>query len=215
MDLKRTYSKVFAWMFIGLLITFLTGYIVSVNENMLASIFEKNLWIVFAIVEIILVIFLSARIRKMNVMTAKMCFIVYSFVSGLTFSSIFITYKISSIIYVFGITAVLFGIFALIGRFTKINLNKISTFLFMALIGIVICSIINLFLKNEGFDLGITIISVIVFIGYTAYDVQKIKLLQNSFENEDNLAICGALELYLDFINLFLDLLRLLANRDN
>lgn len=215
MDLKRTYSKVFAWMFIGLLITFLTGYIVSVNENMLASIFEKNLWIVFAIVEIILVIFLSARIRKMNAMTAKMCFIVYSFVSGLTFSSIFITYKISSIIYVFGITAVLFGIFALIGRFTKINLNKISTFLFMALIGIVICSLINLFLQNEGFDLGITIISVIVFIGYTAYDVQKIKLLQNSFENEDNLAICGALELYLDFINLFLDLLRLLANRDN
>lgn len=215
MELKRTYTKVFAWMFIGLLVTFLTGYIVSINENMLVSIFEKNLWMIFAIVEIVLVIFLSARIRKMNSMIAKMCFIVYSFVSGLTFSSIFITYKIVSIIYVFGITAVLFGIFALIGRFTKVDLSKISTFLFMALIGIVICSLINLFLKNEGFDLGITIISVIVFIGYTAYDVQKFKLLQNSFENEDNLAICGALELYLDFINLFINLLRLLAKRDN
>lgn len=215
MELKRTYSKVFAWMFIGLLVTFLTGYIVSVNENMLIAVFEKNLWILFSIIEIVLVIFLSARIRKMSSTTARICFILYSFVTGLTFSSIFITYKISSIIYVFGITAILFGIFALIGRFTKIDLSKLGTFLFMALIGIVICSIINIFLKSEGFDLGITIISLIVFIGYTAYDVQKIKLLQNSFESEDNLAICGALELYLDFINIFLDLLRLLASRDN
>lgn len=213
MELKRIYTKVFLWMFIGLLMTFLTGYIVSINENMLESIFRNNLWIVFAIVEVILVIFLSARIRKMSTMAARMCFIIYSFVTGLTFSSIFVTYELGSIIYVFVITAVLFGIFALIGHFTKLDLSKFSTYLFMALIGIIICTIINMFLGNDTFTLVITIISVIVFLGYTAYDVRKIKFLQDSFENEDNLAICGALELYLDFINLFIDLLRLIASR--
>lgn len=213
MDLKRIYTKVFLWMFLGLLMTFVTGYIVSVNENMLEAIFRNNLWILFSIIEIVLVIILSARIRKMSTTTARILFLVYSFITGLTFSSIFVTYNLDSIIYVFAITALLFGVFALIGHFTKLDLSKLSTYLFMALLGIIICTIINMFLGNDTFTLVITIISVIVFLGYTAYDVRKIRLLQNSFDNEDNLVICGALELYLDFINLFIDLLRLFASR--
>ena len=205
-------SKVFMYMFIGLLVTFLTGYIVSVNENMLLAIFKKGLYWIFAIIEVILVIFLSARIRKMGTTAARICFIIYSFVSGLTFSSIFVVYDIGYIMYVFVIAAILFGVFALIGYFTKIDLSKLGTILLMALFGVIICSIVNIFLRSEGFNLGIIIASLVIFLLYVAYDMKKVKQLQNVFENEDNLAICGALELYLDFINIFLDLLRLLSN---
>lgn len=215
MELNKVYSKVFGWMFIGLLLTFLTGYTVANNLNMLLFVYEGNKWIIFSIIEIVLVIFLSARIQKMSSITAKICFVIYSIVTGLTFSSIFLTYKLGSIIYVFGITALLFGIFALVGHFTKMNLNKIGTYLFMGLIGIIICGIINIFVGSETFDITICIIGIVIFLGYTAYDVKKINYLLQSFDNEDNLAIYGALELYLDFINLFLKLLRLFAKRDD
>ena len=207
MELNKIYSKVFGWMFFGLLGTFLTGYIIANNVNMLLFVLEIP-FIIYAILEIGLVIFLSARIHKMSDTTAKLCFLIYSFVTGLTFSTIFIVYEISSIIYVFGITALLFGIFAIFGHFTKLDLTKISTFLLMGLIGVIICSIINIFLGNSTFDLIITIISVIIFLAYTAYDMQKIKRSINTLP-EENLAIISALELYLDFINLFLELLRL------
>ena len=215
MDLKRVFTKVFAWMFIGLLITFLTGYTVANNYKMLEFVFSGFTWIIFAIVEFVLVVVLSARIQKMNPMTAKICFIVYSLVTGLTFSSIFVVYKITSIIFVFGITSVLFGIFALIGKFTNIDLTKLGTYLLMGLIGIIVCSIVNMFIGSESFNFVIIVLSILVFLGYTAYDIQKIKKLANFFENEDNLAICGALELYLDFINLFIDLLKLFGKERN
>lgn len=211
MEFKKVYTKIFMWMFIGLLVTFLTGYIVSINENMLINIFGKSTWIFLSIIEVILVIVLSARIRKMNALTAKIMFIVYSFVSGLTFSSIFVTYELESIMYVFGITSVLFGTFALIGHFTKIDLSKFSIILLMGLIGIIICGIIGMFIQNETFDITICIIGIVIFTLYIIYDMHKIKYLFNSFDNEDNLAICCALELYLDFINLFLRLISLLG----
>ncbi len=209
MELKNVYSKVFAWMFIGLLITFLTGYTVSNNAKMFISVFSGFNYLIFAIIEIGLVIFLSARLHKMSPITAKICFMLYSFVTGLTFASIFVVYQLESIIYVFGITALLFGIFALIGHYTKMDLTKIGTFLFMGLLGIIICSIINIFVNSETFDLVLTSISIIIFLGYTAYDMQKVKQALNYYPNEENLAIYGALQLYLDFINIFLDLLRL------
>lgn len=209
MELNRVYMKVFMWMFIGLLVTFLTGYIVSINENMLINIFGKSTWMFLSVADVILVIVLSARIRKMNALTAKIMFIIYSFVSGLTFSAIFVTYQLVSIIYVFGITAVLFGMFAAIGHFTKIDLSKMGTFLFMGLIGIVICGIIGIFVQSETFDLTMCIIGLIIFTLYVMYDMHKIKYLLNCFDDEDNLAICMALELYLDFINIFLRLLQL------
>lgn len=215
MESNKIYSKVFGWMFIGLLLTFLTGYTIAHNLNMLLFVFEGNKWIIFSIIEIALVIFLSARIQKMNSITAKICFVIYSIVTGITFSSIFLTYELGSIIYVFGITALLFGLFALFGYYTKIDLSKISTYLFMGLIGILICGIINIFVGNETFDIIICIVGIVVFLGYTAYDIKKIKYLSGAFDNEDNLAILGALELYLDFINLFLKLLRLFGKRDD
>ena len=207
MELNKVYSKVFSWMFLGLIVTFLTGYLISTNLDILLFVL-KIPFIIYAILEIGLVIYLSARIHKMSGTTAKICFIIYSFVTGITFSTIFLVYELSSIIYVFGITGILFGIFAIFGHFTNIDLSKISTFLLMGLLGIIICAIINMFLGNGTFDLIITIISIVIFLAYTAYDMQKIKKTMNSLP-EDNLAVIAALELYLDFINLFLDLLRL------
>ena len=214
---NQTLSKTFGWMFIGLLVTFLTGYVVSLNENMLYNIMSTWGMILCIVVELGLVIFLSARITKMQPTTAKISFLLYSFVSGLTFSSIFMVYSLNSIMYVFLITAVVFAIFAAIGAFTKIDLTKIGSYLLMALLAIIICTIINIFLNSTSFDLFLSIIIIIVFIGFTAYDVQRLKRISGTgIINEENLAIYGALELYLDFINLFLELLRLFgSSHDN
>ena len=212
MDLKRIYSKVFFWMFIGLAVTFATGYIVSENPNMIANIFTKSNTIILGIVEIGLVIALSAFMHKMSPTVASICFIVYSFVTGLTFGSIFLVYEISSIIFVFGITAVLFLIFALIGHFTNIDLTKFGVILLMMLIGIIICSIINIFVKSEAFNFGLTVLGLFIFLAYIAYDMQVIKKSLYAFDSEEKVAIYGALQLYIDFINIFLRLLRLFAS---
>ena len=211
---NNLYSKMFMWMFVGLLITFLVGYYVSTNENMIYNIFATKFYWVIYIAEIVTVIVLSARILKMSKNGAIFGFLLYSFLSGLTFSSIFLTFKMSSIIFIFLITALVFLIFALIGHFTKINLTKLGTILFMGLIGILIASIINIFVQSQTFDLILVIIGIIVFIGYIAYDINKVKRLEGQID-EDKLSIIGALELYLDFINLFIRLLQLFGkNKD-
>lgn len=205
---NKIFSKIYGWMFIGLLISFITGYYVSNNTNMLYNIFSTNLYWILAIVEIVVVIWLSAGIRKMNIVTAKTLYVLYSILTGLTLSIIFIAFKLDSIIVVFGITSVMFAIMALIGTFTNVDLTKLGTILFMGLIGIVIASIINLFIGSQAFDLGIAIVGIIVFTLYIAYDVQKIKYVATELEEDKAVIIC-AFELYLDFINLFIKLLRL------
>lgn len=205
---NKIFSKIFFWMFIGLAITFGVGYYVSLNENMLFNVFSRY-YIFFVIAEIAVVIWLSARINKMQPTTAKILFCLYSFLTGLTFSAVFVVYQLMSIITVFGITSVIFLVFALIGQYTKIDLTKLGVYLFMTLIGIIICSLINIFVGSSSFDLLLTIIGLVVFIAYVAYDVQIIKRQLYHIENEDNFAIFGALQLYLDFINIFLKLIQL------
>lgn len=149
----------------------------------------------------------------MKAVTAKICFLLYSFVSGLTFSSIFIAYDIMSIFYVFIIAAVVFAIFGAVGYFTSIDLTNLGSILLMGLIALIVCLIFNIFIGSEQFNLVLTIISLAIFVGFTAYDIQKIKRLGESSDlPEENLAIYGALELYLDYINIFLDILRLVGN---
>ncbi len=212
---SKIMSKVFLWMCIGLAITFITGRLIANNPDAVTEIFTGSRVFILAIIEIVLVIWLSARITKMSATSAKILFIVYSFVTGLTFSSIFIVYEITSIIYVFLATSLIMLIFALLGYFTKIDLTKLGTFLLMAIVGIIIMSIINIFVGSESFSLGLAIASVIIFIGFIAFDVQKIKrMYESNLIPEDNLAIFGALELYLDFINIFVDLLRIFG-KDN
>ena len=210
--MNQLLSKTFLWMFVGLIVTFLTGYIVSINENMLLSIFGGPLFWLIIILEFALVIYFSARVHKMKPITAKICFLLYSFVSGLTFSSVFVGFEISSVMYVFLIAAVVFAIFGAIGYFVNIDLNRISTFLIMGLLAIIICSFVNLFLANTTFDLIVSIIALIIFFGFTAYDIQKVKILSNAGMNNDVVAINGAFELYLDFINIFLHLLSIIGN---
>lgn len=211
---NKIFSKVFGWMFVGLLLTFITALYVSTNANIIYTLFTSKLYILTFIAEFALVIFLSARIKKMNVTTARITFLIYSFFTGLTFSSIFVVYNLTSIILMFLIAAILFLIFAVIGKYTKLDLTRFRTILIMMLIGVLITSVINIFLGNSAFDTIICIISIIVFLGFTAYDIQKISLLRNEIE-EDKLAIYGALQLYLDFINIFLDLLRLFGGSRN
>ena len=215
MESNKLLSKSFLWMCIGLLVTFVTGYGVASNERMLENIFEGSGFWIFIILEFILVIVLSLRIMKMSPTSAKICFILYSFVSGLTFSSIFVVYELSSVMYVFLLSSAIFGIMAFIGYKTNTDLSKIGFYLMMGLIAVIVVSIINVFVGNSTLEIILCIVCLLLFLGITAYDVQKIKALETSGLPEDNLAIYGALQLYLDFINIFLDLLRLFAeNKD-
>lgn len=206
---KNIFSKVYMWVFIGLLITFASSYMVSTSYTALSLIFGSSLYWVLIIAEIVVAIILPVRLNKMSKTTATILYLLYTLLSGLTFASIFILFSISSIIYVFLISALVFLIFALIGRFTNIDLTKFGTFLLMILIGVVILELINLFVANGTLDMILCVIGLLIFFGYIAYDVQKIKKLDSYGMDEDKLAIIGAFDLYLDFINIFIRLLQL------
>ena len=200
-------SKTFLWMCFGLLITFITGYFVAHNEVMLENIYGGWGYWIFVIVELLLVIVLSALIMRMKPATAKVCFLLYSFVSGLTFASIFVYYAIDSIMIIFLVAAIIFAVMAIIGYTTNVDLTRIGTYLFFALVAVLVVALINIFIGSSILAMIISIVCVLIFIGITAYDVQKIKALENSGLPKENLAIYGALDLYLDFINLFIHLL--------
>lgn len=206
---NKLFSKVFAWMFIGLIITFATGFYVALHPNMLYNIFSTGLHFGLLILEIVLVVWLSARSHKMKFSTASIVYVIYSVVTGLTFSSFFVIYELGSIMFIFALTALLFGIFALLGYTTNTDLSKFSTIFLMGLIGIILATIINIFLNNSMLEIIISWVSIILFLGITAHDIQKIKSLSNVITDENAIAIIGALDLYLDFINIFIDLIKL------
>lgn len=210
--MNKLLPKTFLWMFIGLAVTFLTGYIVSINESMVASVLGSPLLYVLLILELGLVVFFSARVHKMSPTTAKICFLLYSFVSGLTFCNVFLLFELNSVMFVFLIAAVVFGIFGAIGYYTNFDLSSIVTYLIMGLCGTIICVIVNMFLNNSTFDLVVSIISLVIFFGFTAYDVQHMKNLSDEGIDNDVVAINGALQLYLDFINIFLHLLQFIGD---
>ena len=205
-------SKVFRWFGLGLLITFITAYFTSNSITMLSLIFGTPLYIIISIIEVVLAIFLVTRIRRMESTLTKISYIGYTILTGLTFSSIFIVYQMTSIIFVFLATAMVFLIFSILGRNTKIDLSKMGVFLFVGLLSIIILSLINIFIMNNTLDMLLCIVSIIIFIGYVYYDVNKIV---NYYDDTDNMAIVGAFELYLDFINIFIDLLRLFGKERN
>lgn len=206
---NKLYSKVFMWMFIGLMISAITAHIISSNEALLNAIYDGPWFMGLIILEIVLVIFLSLKITKISPRSAKISFLVYSLINGMTLSYIFVFYQLTSIALIFGLTSLIFGIFSLIGFTTKLDLSKLGTIAFMGLIGIIIASLINLFLKSPGLDYILSIIGILVFVTLIAYDIQKIRRISALIPNEDNAAIYGALELYLDFINIFIRLLHL------
>ena len=205
--------NVYLWMTLALVITGLTAMVTAKNVALMTFIFT-NTWalILLMVLQLGLVVYLSARLNKMSFSTATMVFILYSVVTGVTFSSIFVAFSISSIATTFFITAGMFAAMALVGSFTKKDLSGIGKFALMALIGLIIAGVVNMFLRNTMMDFIVSGIGVLVFAGLTAYDSQKIRqmlLMQGEInEGSQKLALYGSLSLYLDFINLFLYLLR-------
>lgn len=213
---KKFMTKVYAWMSLALVITGISAILPMMSYTLSNFIFQKSGFILLIIAELVLVIVLSAAIRKLSVTAATIAFIAYSIVNGLTLSSIFLTYSINSIGLIFFITAGMFLGMTIYGAFTKQDLTSAGRYLSMALIGIIIAIVINFIFKSDKLDWLICIVSLGVFIGLTAYDTQKIlKTAEMSDDSETfkKAAIIGALELYLDFINIFLKLLRLFGKR--
>lgn len=206
--------KVFVWMALALAVTGITAYGVATQESLMYVIFDNRLlfWGLI-IAEFGLVIGLSSGINRMSLATATLLFLAYSVINGITLSVIFFAYSMTVIAKTFLITAGTFGAMALVGYTTKTDLTGMGKILIMALIGIIIASVANMFFASSGFELVISYVGVLIFVGLTAYDTQKIKQMflaaPDASEGVQKYAVLGALTLYLDFINLFLYLLRI------
>lgn len=217
---KVLMRKVYLWMTLALMITGITAVGVANSPNILALIYSSQvvMWGII-IAEFGLVIYISARLEKLSLSTATTLFALYSILNGVMLSSIFLLYSTAIISKVFFITAGTFGVTALYGYATKKDLSSLGNILFMALIGLVIATIVNVFMKSAMFDLILSYIGVIIFVGLTAWDSQKIKHMmmvqQDADESAQKLALIGALSLYLDFINLFLYLLRIFGRSND
>ena len=211
--------KVYVWMTLALVITGITAYGVANSPGILQAIYtNKILFFGMIIAEFALVIGVSAAINKLSLATATLMFVLYSVINGALMSYIFLAYTASSFATVFFITAGTFAAMAGVGDTTKTDLSSMGKYLFMALIGLIIATVVNLFVKSDGMTLILSYIGVLVFVGLTAWDSQKIKqmLLQapDAGEGAQKLALLGALTLYLDFINLFIYLLRIFGKRE-
>ena len=211
--------SVYLWMTLALIITGFVAMYVAKSYTLVNMMIQNSMmfWGVL-IAEVALVWYLSARIYKMSFTTATILFIVYSILNGVTLSILLLVYTANSIATTFFVTAGTFGTMAIFGYITKKDLTRIGSLCIMGVIGIIIASLVNLFLQNSMMDMVISYIGVLLFVGLTAYDSQKIKRLLSGDDIEVNevtqkIALMGAMTLYLDFINLFIYLLRILGDR--
>lgn len=213
--MKRVYVR----MLIGLLVSAFCALGVASSPALLSFFFSSKLmyWGMF-IVMIAMAWILPTRMQKMSTGAVLGCFILFAALMGTSLAPIFIVYRLGTIVYTFFITAGTFGAMSVYGYFTKTDLTKIGSFLFMALIGLIIASVVNIFVASNTFDWIISIVGVLIFVGLTAWDTQNVKrMAQLNLDPSmaDKLATMGALNLYLDFINLFLYLIRIFGgNRD-
>lgn len=210
--------KVYLWMTMALAISGLTAYYAAGSHAFMSALVANRFaFIMLFVIELGLVIGLSAAIDRLSALTATIMFLIYSVVNGATLSVIFLAYEMGSIANMFFITAGTFAAMALFGTVTRKDLSKLGSYLYMALFGLIIAGVVNVFLHSARFDYIVSIVGVLVFTGLTAYDVQKIRsMIFTAGEDEElstKVAIIGALTLYLDFVNLFLYLLRLGGNR--
>ncbi len=208
--------SVYMWMCTALLLTGATASLVAGSEALLQIVFSNRIffWILL-IAQFGLVWAISAKVNGFSLPVLSGLFMLYSVLTGITFSVFFLVFTAESIASTFFITAGTFAVMSIYGYLTKSDLTKIGNLCLMALIGIIIASVVNIFLKSETMYWIVTYAGVLIFIGLIAYDTQKIKALATLEDNEhtQKLAICGALSLYLDFINLFIMLLRIFGQR--
>ena len=205
-------SKVYLWMTLALVVTGMTAYYVASSPAIIYAIVSNQIafWGLF-IGELVLVFVLSSRIMSLSFVTASLMFVIYSIMNGVFFSFILLAYTEQSIATTFLITAGTFGAMSLFGFVTKRDLSTMGRILFMLLIGLIIATVVNIFMKAEGLTLILNYAGVVIFVGLTAYDTQSIKqMLQEHGDKEgaEKIALLGSLSLYLDFINLFIYLLR-------
>jgi uncharacterized protein len=208
--------KVYGWMFVGLAVTGAVAVGVASSPTLLQAIFANKL-VFFGLIlaELGMVFYLSARVDKLAPNTASALFLVYSALNGATLSFIFLAYTGTSIATTFFVAAGMFGALALYGTTTKRSLAGVGQFVFMGLIGLILASIVGLFWRNQALQFAISVVGVIVFTGLTAWDAQRLKSMALALPEgrAGSYAVVGALSLYLDFINLFLFLLRFLGGR--
>lgn len=208
-DVREYFNKIFLWMVLGVLITGVTGYIVS-TDIILLSIFLKGFYF-FLIAEIILVATFVSLIHKVKPTTAIIMFIVYALMNGITLSGIFLVYKLGSVLVIFLLTSIFFILLCLYGYLTKQDLTRLGSIMLIGLISIIFVSIFGFLFGLSGLEIIMSIIVIVIFSGLTAYDIQRLK---NNYDIDSsvyktNIAIYGALQLYLDFINIFIRLLSL------
>lgn len=209
-------KSVYLWMTLGLALTALVSYLVASSPELL-NLFFSNAFsmIILLVAQFGLVIFLSSRIQTMKTSSAIIAFIAYSIVTGITLSTIFLAYTATSIFNAFAVSSIMFLGMSLYASFTKRNLASWSTYLVMGLWGLIIASLVNIFLASSTLYFGISIIGVLIFLGLTAYDTQKVVQMNRTYsssmteEEYTKIGIMGALNLYLDFLNIFLYLLRI------
>ena len=215
---RRFLLNVYNWMTMGLALTGLIAYAVSTSDTLL-RIFVLNPFLFYGllILQLVIVIALSAAIAKLPSIVAIGAFFLYSALTGLTFAVLFLVYTRASIASTFFICAMMFGSVSVFGYITKMNLAGVGTFMYMGLVGLIIASVVNFFVASSTLYWLISYVGVLIFVGLTAWDTQKIKKISMSqnFETEEGkkIAVMGALNLYLDFINMFLFLLRIMGNR--
>ena len=207
MNKNTLYSKVFGWLGIGLLITFAVGYYVSFH-------LDNSMFTGFAMIsifaELAIAFVMGLCIAKLSPTACTILYLVYCVLSGLNFSVIFITYKVTSIVYVFLITSCIFLLFAVLGRISKVDFRKLGVYLLFTLLAVIIGSLVNIFIGSSTLSLGLTVLSIIVFMLYILYDMKMIDNMDDVF-GEEKAAVYGAFQLYIDFINLFIDILRLIG----
>lgn len=208
-------AKAFLWMFLGLLTTFAVAFFGYATGSILYVFAIPYFHIVLLAVELGVVMFLSARLHKLRVGTARALFFVYAAVNGVVFSAYFLIFNMLSLILVFAMTAVYFGAMALYGYRTKTDLSRIRPILVGGLIFLIVCGLLSLFIPLGMLDRVVCLVGVAIFLAFTAYDTQKIRALYDAYQGDqamlERASIYSALELYLDFINLFLYLLRFLG----
>ncbi len=215
--LSAQMARVFGWMFIGLIITGMTAMYTATSETMIRMLYSSRFtFLGFIILEFVFVWFISSRAMHMEYGMAAAAFIMYSVLNGITLSVIFLAYTGNSVALAFFMTAGFFGFMCVYGLVTKTDLTSLGSLFLMGLIGLIIVSVVNIFLKSSTLYWIISFVGVAIFLGLTAYDSQKIKAISMQYtgtEKERNVAILGALILYLDFVNLFLYILRILGKR--
>lgn len=211
---KSFLTRVFNWMFLGLISSALCAYFIAANPSFVKAIYSNTLnLIILGLGTLALVWNLSANIQKMSPTVAAINFFVYAALNGVLLSSILLVYTAESIFSTFAVAAATFSLTALYGATTKKDLSKLGSYLMMGLIGLIVASLANMFFRNSALAALMNYVGVILFVGLTAYDMQKIKEIGRTYAFNPNFAILSALTLYLDFINLFIYLLRILGDK--